>query len=197
MNDASVAILMLGAGRCRRTWANVSREGRRARDDEEHSATSVTGHDEHHRRRGQHSAIVQYHTSPLLRYVLPVAELCRLDVPVFREGGRRPLHCVYDSHRCKGADVPHVITVGRLMHAGDANAISAESVTALGYTRDHPSKYSRYVDRNLPTADGKGRLTVIAAYHRQVANVIVRGAYSDNIIRRSTTQVTFKCVGGH
>ena len=87
--------------------------------------------------------------------------------------------------------------LARLMHAGDANAISAESVTALGYTRDHPSKYNRYVDRNLSTADGKGHLIVIAAYHRQGANVIVRGAYSDNAIRRSTTHVTFKCVGGH
>ena len=111
MNDASVAIMMLGAGRGRRTWVNVSREGRRA-DDEEHSATSVTGHAEHHRRRRQQSAMVQCHPPSLLRYVLPVAELCRLDVPVFGEGGRRPLHCVYDSHRCQGADVPHVIAAG-------------------------------------------------------------------------------------
>ena len=77
MNDTSVAMLMLGAGRCRRTWANVSRVGRRARYDEEHCATSVSGHDERHRCRGQHSAIVKCHPTPLLRYILPVAELCR------------------------------------------------------------------------------------------------------------------------
>ena len=66
-------------------------------------------------------------------------------------------------------DIPDIIAAGRLMHAGDVNSISAESVTALGYARDHPSKYSRYVDRswqiavryvdrNLPTADGKCHL---------------------------------------
>ena len=82
----------------------------------------------------------------------------RLDVPVFGEGGRRPLHCVYDFHRCQGADGPDVIAAGRLKHAGDANSLSAESVTALGYARDHPSKYSRYGDRSLPTADGKRHL---------------------------------------
>ena len=81
-----------------------------------------------------------------------------LHVPVFGEGGRRPLHCVYDFHRCQGADVPGVIVAGRLKHAGDANSISAESVTVLGYARDHPTKYSIYVDRNLPTSDGKRHL---------------------------------------
>ena len=73
-----------------------------------------------------------------------------LDVPVFGEEGRRPLHCVYDFHRCH--DVPDVFAAGRLMHGDVANSISAESVTSLGYARDHSSKYA---DRNLPTADGK------------------------------------------
>ena len=42
-------------------------EKRSARDDEEHSAISVTGD----------SVIVQCHPTTLLRYILPVAALCR------------------------------------------------------------------------------------------------------------------------
>ena len=69
-----------------------------------------------------------------------------------------PLHCVYDFHRYQGADVPDVISNGRLMHAGDVHSITAESEFVFSYARDHPSKYSRYVNRNLPTADGKCHL---------------------------------------
>ena len=36
-----------------------------------------------------------------------------LDVPVFGEEDRRPLHCVYDFHRCHTADVPDVIAAAR------------------------------------------------------------------------------------
>ena len=140
------------------TWTNASTEKRRAREDEENSAISVTGHDERHRRRGQHSAIVQCNPPSLCVMFFLLHSCVGLDVPVFGEGGRRPLHCMYDFHRCQGADVPDVIAAGWLMHAGDANATSTESVTALGYARDHPSKYNTYVDSNLPTTDGKRHL---------------------------------------
>ena len=120
--------------------------------DEEHSAISVTGDDERHRRRGNTPLlcnVIQHHYCVIF---FLLQRCVGLDVLVFGEEGRRPLHCMYDFHRCHGADVPDVIAAGRLMHAGDANSISAESVTALGYARDHPSKHT---DRNLLTADGK------------------------------------------
>ena len=85
MNHASVTMLILGGGCSAAIVGDLGRKLARraavhaARDNgcrEENSVTSLTAQNERHRRRWQHSAIVHCHPPPLLRYVLPVAEMC-------------------------------------------------------------------------------------------------------------------------
>ena len=144
MNDASVAMLMLGAG-CSVTVVGELGQllaQRHAVHEMVKKTTQLLSLD-------TMSATDAEGNTPLLCSVIHhhycvmffLLQSCvGLHVHVFGEGDRRPLQCVYDLHRCQGADVPDVIAAGRLMHAGDANSTSTKSITAVGYARDHPSK---------------------------------------------------------
>ena len=117
MNDASVAMLMFGAGRSetvvselgqmlaqrnavqemiKKTAPFLSPDTMRATDAEGNTSLLCS---------------VIHHHYCVMFFLLQ--SCVGLDVPVFGEAGRRSLHCVYDFHRCQGADVPDVIAAGR------------------------------------------------------------------------------------